>query len=102
MFPLNVTSLTDALVPQCSRALELDSGGRRAVPAALERLELQLEAQRGDFVNVEEIQRRLAADPDLQGECVLHLVTWSRVARTLIKAMVSILRSSITFGIVCN
>ncbi|CAH2053923.1 unnamed protein product, partial [Iphiclides podalirius] len=77
---------------QAQAELEAGDGDERrgAAAALLERLQRQLDEQRADFEHVEEIQRRLAAEPELQDEAQRHAASvdelrgrWEGVRRQL-------------------
>lgn len=59
---------------QCMRELSEGSSeqSRDSARALLQRVQRESEEQRADFANVEEIQRRLAADSSLRGKDVFQ------------------------------
>ncbi|XP_050354937.1 dystrophin, isoforms A/C/F/G/H isoform X1 [Nymphalis io] len=90
----NWAETTEKALSECLRSLSECSSesSRETARALLQRVQRESEEQRADFANVEEIQRRLAADVSLREEAKLHADSieelkkrWEAIQKTLLE-----------------
>ncbi|XP_052744308.1 dystrophin, isoforms A/C/F/G/H isoform X2 [Bicyclus anynana] len=104
----NWAELTEKALADCMRELSEGSSdqSRDSARALLQRVQRESEEQRADFANVEEIQRRLAADSSLREEAQQHADSieelkkrWEGIQKTLldIRNMLNLLEDKENF-----
>ncbi|CAH0731277.1 unnamed protein product, partial [Brenthis ino] len=104
----NWAEATEKALNECLQSLSSGSSpaARSAARARLQRVQRESEEQRADFANVEEIQRRLAADSELREEAKLHANSieelkkrWEGIQKTLldIRNMLNLLEDKENF-----